>query len=72
VLRIVAGSEIEASVTADRVEIDGRFHGDIKADSLRLLERARASGNFRAKTLSVEEGARLDGDLDIGDGSAKT
>jgi cytoskeletal protein CcmA (bactofilin family) len=69
-LRIVAGSEIEATVTAGRVEIDGRFRGDIKADSLRLLRQGRASGTFRAKTLTVDEGAILDGDWDIGDVSA--
>ncbi|HEX9725156.1 MAG TPA: polymer-forming cytoskeletal protein [Vicinamibacteria bacterium] len=70
VLRIVAGSDIEASVTAGRVEIDGRFRGDIEADSLQLLKQGRASGTFRAKTLKVEEGALLDGDFEIGEGSA--
>jgi cytoskeletal protein CcmA (bactofilin family) len=67
VLRIVDGSDIEAKIKANRVEIDGRFQGEVQADSLQLLQRGRASGTFRAKTLTVEEGAKLDGDLEIGE-----
>jgi len=70
VLRIVAGSDIDASVTAGRVEIDGRFRGDIRADSLQLFEKGHASGTFQAKTLEVKEGAKLDGELEIGEASA--
>ncbi|HLE19990.1 MAG TPA: polymer-forming cytoskeletal protein [Vicinamibacteria bacterium] len=67
VLRIVDGSDIEASVDASRVEIDGHFQGKIQADSLQLFEQGRASGTFRAKTLMVREGAKLDGKLEIGE-----
>jgi cytoskeletal protein CcmA (bactofilin family) len=64
-LRIEDGSNIEAAVHASRVEIDGRFQGEIQADSLQLMEQARASGTFRAKTLIVREGATLDGNVEI-------
>jgi cytoskeletal protein CcmA (bactofilin family) len=69
VLRIVDGSRIEASIKAKRVEIDGSFQGEVKADSLHLLEQGRASGTFQAKTLTVKEGAKLDGELEIGESS---
>ena len=71
VLRIVAGSDIDATVNAGRVEINGRFRGDIHADSLELLEQGRASGTFRSKTLVVREGAKLDGEFEIGEDAKK-
>ena len=67
VLRIVQGSNIEASIKASRVEIGGKFQGDVQAETLHLLEQGRATGTFRAKKLSVQEGAKIDGDLEIGD-----
>ena len=67
VLRIVEGSNIEADIKATRVEIGGTFQGEVRTDSLQLLEQGRASGTFRAKKLSVKEGAKLNGDLEVGD-----
>lgn len=68
-LRIAEGSEIEATVTAARVEIGGTFRGELQAGALHVLEKGRASGTFRAKTLAVREGAELDGELEIGETS---
>ena len=67
-VRILEGSDVNAKVEATTVEIGGKFEGDVHAESLRLLGPARASGTFRAKKLSVEEGSQLDGELEIGDG----
>lgn len=69
VLRIVEGSDIEANIKATRVEISGSFRGEVHAESLQLLEHGKASGTFRAKKLSVREGASLNGDLEVGDTS---
>lgn len=66
-LRIAEGSETEATVTAARVEIGGTFQGEVQAGALHVLEKGRASGTFRAKTLAVREGAQLDGELEIGE-----
>jgi cytoskeletal protein CcmA (bactofilin family) len=66
-VRIAEGSEVDAKVEANQVEIGGKFHGDVKAEVLRLLGPARASGTFRARKLSVEEGGQLDGEFEIGD-----
>jgi cytoskeletal protein CcmA (bactofilin family) len=69
VLRIAEGSDVDAKVEAHQVEIGGKFHGDVRAEILRLLGPARASGTFRARKLSVEEGGQLDGEFEIGDAS---
>ncbi len=67
-VRILEGSDVNAKVEATTVEIGGKFEGDVQAESLRLLGPARATGTFRAKKLSVEEGGQLDGEFEIGDG----
>lgn len=67
VLHIVEGSDIEATIKATRVVISGNFRGDIHTDSLQILEQGRASGNFRASKLNVKEGAKLNGELEIGE-----
>lgn len=70
VVRMAEGSDVDAKVEASQVEIGGRFRGDVKAEILRLLGPGRASGSFRARKLSVEEGGQLDGDFEIGDPQA--
>ncbi len=67
-VRILDGSDVNAKVEATTVEIGGKFEGDVHAESLRLLGKALATGTFRAKKLSVEEGGQLDGEFEIGDG----
>lgn len=69
-VRIVEGSEVHANVAAGTVEIGGRFEGDVQAEELRLLGAGHASGTFRAKTLSVEEGGQIDGDFQVGEDAA--
>jgi cytoskeletal protein CcmA (bactofilin family) len=65
----VEGSNIEATIKANRVEISGTFNGEVQTESLQLLEQGRASGTFRAKKLSVKEGAKLNGELEVGEGA---
>ena len=67
-VRILEGSQVNAKVEANAVEIGGRFQGNVHTESLRLLGPARATGTFHAKKLSVEEGGQLDGDFEIGEG----
>jgi cytoskeletal protein CcmA (bactofilin family) len=72
VLRIVEGSDIEANIKASRVEISGKFNGEVQTDTLHLLESGCASGTFKAKKLSVTEGAKINGDLEVGDPARKS
>jgi cytoskeletal protein CcmA (bactofilin family) len=60
------GGRVEARVTADAVEIAGDLKGDLKTRSLVLLEKARVDGNLDAQTLSVREGAQLNGAVNTG------
>ena len=70
-VRILEGSDVNAKVEANAVEIGGRFQGDVHTESLWLLGPARATGTFRAKKLSVEEGGQLDGNFEIGEGPSQ-
>jgi cytoskeletal protein CcmA (bactofilin family) len=67
--RLVLGesSQVEAKILAQTAEIAGEFKGDVVADKLVLMEKARVSGTFDAKVLSVREGARMDGTVNAGD-----
>lgn len=67
ILKIVEGSELDAKIKANRVEIGGKFNGEVDADTVHILEKGRASGTFRAKKLSMREGAQLNGELEIGE-----
>jgi cytoskeletal protein CcmA (bactofilin family) len=60
------GGRVEARVTADAVEVAGDLKGDLKTRSLVLLEKARVDGNLEAQTLSVREGAQLNGAVNTG------
>jgi cytoskeletal protein CcmA (bactofilin family) len=60
------GGRVEARVTADAVEVAGDLKGDLKTRSLVLLEKARVDGNLDAQTLSVREGAQLNGAVNTG------
>jgi len=67
--RLVLGesSVVEAKVLADTAEIAGEFKGEIVAERLILLEKARVSGTFDAKVLSVHEGAQMNGGVSAGE-----
>jgi cytoskeletal protein CcmA (bactofilin family) len=60
------GGRVEARVTADAVEVAGDLRGDIKTRSLVLMDKARVDGNLDAQTLSVREGAQLNGAVNTG------
>ena len=65
------GGRVEARVTADAVEVAGDLKGDLKTRSLVLLEKARVDGNLDAQTLSVREGAQLNGAVNTGADAAR-
>lgn len=66
-LVIGEGSFVEAKVIADTAEIAGEFKGEIVAERLTLLEKARVTGTFDAKVLSVREGAQMNGAVSSGE-----
>ena len=65
-IRILEGAQVEGTVAGSQVEIGGKFDGELTAELLKIQQAARASGTFRAKKLSVEEGGIVDGQLEVG------
>jgi cytoskeletal protein CcmA (bactofilin family) len=63
-------SRVDAKIKAGSAEVGGEFRGEIRATSVTLTERARVAGRIDADTLAVREGARLDGDMAVGQGAA--
>jgi len=65
-LVIGEGARVDAKVTADTVEIAGAFKGDLSTRALVLLEKGRVDGSVEAKSLSVRDGAQLNGAVNVG------
>ena len=66
-LHVGEGARVDAKVVADSAEIAGEFSGEIKVQRLLLLEKARLSGTLDAQTLSVREGAEVNGSVNAGE-----
>jgi cytoskeletal protein CcmA (bactofilin family) len=69
-LAIGEGAGVEAKVAADVVEIGGTFKGELRARAVILLEKARVDGAVDAKSLTVRDGALLNGAVNVGSGAA--
>jgi cytoskeletal protein CcmA (bactofilin family) len=65
-LTLGEGARVQARVVADSAEIAGDFRGDLKVRSLILLEKGRLEGTLEAQTLTVREGAQLNGSVNTG------
>ena len=66
-LEVGEGARVEAKVKADAAEIAGELKGELSVRSLVLLEKARVTGKFDAKTLAVREGAQVNGAVGAGE-----
>ena len=69
-LAIGDGANVEAKVAADVVEISGAFKGEVRARAVILLEKARVDAALDAKSLTVRDGAQLNGAINVGSGAA--
>jgi cytoskeletal protein CcmA (bactofilin family) len=65
-LVIGEGAKVDARVTADTIEIAGVFKGDLTTRALILLDKGRVDGSVAAKSLSVRDGALLNGAVNVG------
>jgi cytoskeletal protein CcmA (bactofilin family) len=65
-LTLGEGARVQARVVADSAEIAGDFRGDLKVRSLILLEKGRIEGTLEAQTMTVREGAQLNGSVNTG------
>jgi cytoskeletal protein CcmA (bactofilin family) len=65
------GARVEATISADAVEVAGEIKGDVRARSVTLAEKARVQGTVDARVLVVREGAWLSGSVAAGEGASK-
>jgi len=56
-------SEITGGVTADTARLAGQVHGTINVRELIILRTARIRGDVHYETLTIEQGAQVDGRL---------
>ena len=70
-LVLAEGARVEATVSADAVEIAGEVKGDVRARAVTITEKGRVLGSVEARVLVVREGAWLSGSVAAGEGSSK-
>ena len=52
---------VEGRIEAESLTVRGRFEGDLKVGFLSAFKKAKIIGNIEYKSLSVEDGACIDG-----------
>lgn len=52
---------VEGKIEAEQLNIYGTFNGDIKSQNINVYKKAKIVGNIEYKSLSVEDGASIDG-----------
>ena len=52
---------VEGSIIGENLNIRGRFEGSIKAKNINISSKARVHGEIEYESLSVEDGASVDG-----------
>ena len=61
-VRTATGSEVKGDIMAKEVTIGGKVDGDIDADKkVTLGDTSALTGNLKASTLTIEEGAKFEG-----------
>lgn len=52
---------VEGTIIAETLNIKGSFEGNIKAQNINIASKAKVTGNIEYGSLSVEDGACIDG-----------
>ena len=71
--RLTIGREgtVHANVEATMVVIEGTIEGDVRADkSVAVTETALMTGNITAPSVTILQGAKFNGSVDMSDGKA--
>jgi len=64
---------IQATISSQTVIVSGEIQGDVEARTLLHLHKsARLTGNVKTKSLVIEEGAVLNGQISMGEGATKS
>ncbi|MFB6264962.1 MAG: polymer-forming cytoskeletal protein [Bradymonadaceae bacterium] len=65
-LIVAPDGEVFADVEVESATVEGRLDGDLLArDTVQLREGANVTGTIRTPRLDVEEGARVEGNIDM-------
>lgn len=64
-LRIGPNARVKAALSADSVEVEGRFEGEIRSKRLSFAPTAQARGLFLADHLAVRDGALVEGTFNL-------
>lgn len=65
-LEIGASSNVQADIVAQRVTIEGKVRGDVRASEMIIVEAtARIEGNLFAPSIELKEGAKFKGGIDM-------
>ena len=71
-LRVGTHANVEATVHARNVTVEGKLTGDISADDrVELVASATVDGNIKAPKIVVAEGAKFRGSVDMGSSRPK-
>ena len=70
-LQVGEGARVEATVSADSVEIAGEVKGDVRGRAVTVAEKGRVLGSVDARVLVVREGAWVSGSVAAGEGASK-
>ena len=65
-MTIAENAAIKGDVKAGEVKLYGKVEGTITSDRCELKEKSLLKGDIKTKTLSMEEGATLQGKTSIG------
>ena len=71
--RLTIGREgsVHANVEAAMVIVEGTIEGDVRADkSVSVTETANMLGNITAPSVTIQQGAKFNGSVDMSDGKA--
>ena len=61
-VRTASGSQVKGNITAREVTIGGMVDGDVDVDKKVILGNSSSlTGNLKAATLTIEEGAKFEG-----------
>ena len=72
-VRTANGSEVKGNITAKEVTIGGKVDGDVDVDKkVTLGDSSALTGNLKAATLTIEEGAKFEGVCNMANNSQPT
>ncbi|HEX9646654.1 MAG TPA: polymer-forming cytoskeletal protein [Alphaproteobacteria bacterium] len=60
-LTIAQGATVQGSIQADNVQIMGSVQGQVRARTVKIARTGEMTGDVNYESLSIEEGAMLDG-----------